>query len=789
MVKLQTEINEFSIIKETARATTSVFLSEPKPDEEKKLGRLFAIVEIDSKNRVNKEIIDLMIHDINRYYYGAQSYEIEAGFENALQKTNRRLQEMIGEVGEEWLKQLTALIGVQKNNEIVFANVGKAIALMSHNNSIIDILDTAKAKAQDVSPVKIFSNIVTGEVTEGARILFATETILDYLSKEKIRRVLAEHDGKKVSNVFYELLEQNANDVNLVSLILEHQTEIPAEVEVAPATPKKRVKKVPKELVGDSMEDLQSRQEDTEELLSSSLWPSVKKHMREKANDRTEEKNVAEQYNDEILSGPGSLHPQAQKRNGDWKSIARNSALVGAAAAKKGILSAKNASVATYKKLRSKPTGVAGIGEKKKTAALDQQPANTATKRVNTSGVEKTLARALTPLVKWVRALTLIQKIFFALAIIVLIIFAQAVIDRDDSQETQAEETSHAQTISEIDLKINEGKAAVLFNKDEAEKLLNEASDLLATIPQDSKSYQDRGAELERVIQDEINRINKVTELFDTKSVVDFSSIVDSIDVKKMVLLGGTVYGFDASNGSIYRGNTENGETTVALSDAESRAVVSATKASPGTALLAKEGNALSLYNPIEEKVTELDLPDDGVKITPIDVAVFGTRLYVLDPTNNQIYRYDEVSGGYSSASEWIADDVNVETAVSLAIDANVYVLKQNGTVVKMAGGFQEEFELESLEPAIESAEKISTDENSDFLYILDSANQRVVVFDKEGAVVNQYTSESFTNIRDMSVDEEEKKLFILNGTQVIAVDMTHLGEDGSEADSETVDE
>jgi DNA-binding beta-propeller fold protein YncE len=778
MAKPQTQMNEFSIIKEEARSTATVFLAEPKPKEEIRLGRLFAIIEIASTSDVNREILDLMVHDINRYYYRAEANEIEAAFENALQKTNRRLQEMIGEVGEDWLNELTALIGVQKGNELVFANVGRAIALMSHGSSIMDILDTAKAKAQDVSPVKIFSNIVTGEISEGSRILFSTETILDYLSKEKIRRVLAEHEGKKVSNVFHELLGENSNDVNFASLILEWQDAmLPVETEVEP----KRVKRLPKEIEADSMEDLHAKQESTEELLSSSLWPGVKNRVKEKVEERSQEKTVAQQYNDDILSGPGGIEsPILQEK--DWKSVSKKIATSSLAASKKGTLTAVSSIKNGIRKLRSQPLGVKGLAEqsKKKTKVSTEE---TTRPRIDTTGIEQTLARALTPLVKWIRQLSVVQKIFFVMAILVLIIFANAVIDQDDTNADQEQETSYAETISQIDLRINEGKAATLFDEDEAERLLNEAQDLLDTVPKESESYQQRGDELQGVIQNELNSIRKVTPLFDATSVVNFGDIVDSIAVNRIALLGATAYGFDASNGTIYAGDTENGVATVAREDSDTGSPVAAVKASPGTALIAKESNQLFLYNPIEDTLTNLEIDNAGVNITPIAAAVFGSRVYVLDPTNNQIYRFDELDDGYSGATPWVADDVNLESAVSLAIDADVYILKQNGSVLKMAGGFKEDFALDTVEPAIESAEKIYTDENSDFLYILDRANQRVVVFNKEGAVVNQYTSPSFTDVRDMAIDEDDSELFLLNGNEVFRIELTHL--DSAESEEE----
>lgn len=792
MSKPTTEIHTFSLLKESAKATTQLFVADPKPVEEKNLGRLFAIVEIESTQKVNKEIIDLMIRDIHDYYYRTESLEIEAAFENALQKTNRRLQEMIGEVGEEWLYHFTALFGVQKKNEVVFAHVGKSIAFMTYNNSVVDIVDTAKSKAQDISPVKIFSNIVTGTLSQGSFLFFSTETILDYLSKEKIRRTLVEYPNEKSIEVFTQLLEHNTNDVNFASLILQYQ-EHAQTAEPLSITQKQSGGIEKKEYVHeeslDSMDDLKNQQKETEELLSSSLWPSIKKRLKEKKEEarkknENQEPSKAQEYTDEILSGPSSVSSQQTPQ---WKQHLEKGVTISTQLTKDVASTVQKKSVAVYKKLRSKPLGVKSISQKTPLATSDkkeeQEEATTAARRVTlqTRGMEKTVGRFVAPIVRWVQSLTIIQKIFFSLAILVLVVFGQSVIKQDDTQNTEVQENQYATTIAEIDLKVNKAKAAILYNEEEATQLLSEAQDLLNQIPKDSATYAERGEELSKVIQDQMNSINNIAPLDALSPVVDFTKINDAIEIKKIVLLGGSIYGFDNSNGSIYRGDTATGETSVIKEDRDSGAIVSAAKLSPGTALLSKSNGVLEILNPSENSVTQIDLPADGVTKNPVDVTVFGDRIYTLDPTNNQIYRYDAVTDGYSGASPWIADDLTIESGASLAIDADVYVLKQDGGVIKMSGGLQEDFSLEAVEPALSSGKEIYTDENSNLLYILDPAEKRIVVFNKKGELINQYTSPSFTDVKDMAIDEEEGKMYILSGAQIYAVDISDIKQDETE--------
>ena len=47
-----------------------------------------------------------------------------------------------------------------------------------------------------------------------------------------------------------------------------------------------------------------------------------------------------------------------------------------------------------------------------------------------------------------------------------------------------------------------------------------------------------------------------------------------------------------------------------------------------------------------------------------------------------------------------------------------------------------------------------------------------MVVFDKKGKFINQYTSDNFNNLKDFQVDEKNKKIYFLAGAVVYAIDM-----------------
>lgn len=768
------KISEVFITKENGRSTVRLFSATPTPLEEKNLGRLFAVLEIDSQDSINDDILDIIMEQINTHYYQAESFEVENAFEFALQRTNQRLQDLIAEIGDEWLSSLNVLIGVEKGGQLVFTNLGRVIALMIHQDRIIDVLDSTAAKAHEVNPVKVFSNVVTGELGDQSILVFATETILDYLSKEKIKRILTENTTETALEQFYSLLEEDTSNVNFAAMVLQRRKMLAdgvAEAQHAGVAGEIPVvnRPEPQRLGSDSMSQLVNRESQTEELLSASLWPRVKKSSQQMI-ERVRNRKTAglDAAQPEPRDEPETAAPVLPKKQ---FGSARQAGATASKAAKKmgaGLSKAGSISKNSLKKLGAGATSMAKK-RKEKQAAAPSPFSSSGTRR----SVSRTASSGIGRAVNWFKSLSLLQKAFFVVAIVVLLLFAQSVINRGQQNVTREEEQQYASLISDIDVKVNEGKAAVLYDRENARTLFIEARDMLEQIPTSSDTYQERGLELDAIITEELRGLNNIVELNDLSPAIDYSAINPGIQLSHIVLLGASMYAFDANNASVYRGNLENSGTTVTISNADtSRAFNIASKASPGTGIVGYTDGSFAVFNPVAESLEPLDLQyDEAVRSSIVDLYVFGVRLYALDPSASQIYRHRNEGGVFSAAEQWVTGSVNLGNAVSLAIDGDIFVLYQNGSVDRLSLGERDNgFSLAAIDPALDHGDELYTDENTERLYILDRSGNRVVVFEKNGSLVAQYTSPQFTNLIDMVVDEAEGRMFLLNGTQLFEV-------------------
>lgn len=163
--------------------------------------------------------------------------------------------------------------------------------------------------------------------------------------------------------------------------------------------------------------------------------------------------------------------------------------------------------------------------------------------------------------------------------------------------------------------------------------------------------------------------------------------------------------------------------------------------------------------------------------MTGTSMATYLRFLYVLAPDQNQIFKYERLNNRYGAPAEY---NVNGELAggIDMAIDGNIYVLKQGGEIVKLLRGEAQPFAIRGA-PAdvLKGATRIFKRDGTSF-YLLDPAGGRVIVLRQgEGddiLYVRQYLleGEMMQNIKDLYVDQDETQLFLLDDKHVYVMDL-----------------
>jgi len=177
--------------------------------------------------------------------------------------------------------------------------------------------------------------------------------------------------------------------------------------------------------------------------------------------------------------------------------------------------------------------------------------------------------------------------------------------------------------------------------------------------------------------------------------------------------------------------------------------------------------------NLIEKKPEVIVKPDpDWGQVS--DIFAFSGNVYLLDSLKNKIYKYVAIKNGFSDKLEYLKDGVQpgFNGASKLFIDYSVWVLKSGPEILRFTAGSPDNFSPGGLDTPIASIKSFFAPEDIDKFYILDSENSRVVVLKKSGEYLEEYTGEKFKTADDLSVNEEHKKMYLLEQNKIYTVDL-----------------
>ncbi len=187
--------------------------------------------------------------------------------------------------------------------------------------------------------------------------------------------------------------------------------------------------------------------------------------------------------------------------------------------------------------------------------------------------------------------------------------------------------------------------------------------------------------------------------------------------------------------------------------------------------IFVSEPNGIFEVGDSREKVIENEWGSEAL------IHAYAGNIYVLDKNNSSLLRYAGTGEKFSSKRDWLADEVDADLsgASSWVIDGAVWILTNSGGILKFNLGNLVNFSLSGIFPELANPDAIYTDEELEYLYILDSDNKRVVVVSKDGEYKAQYVADGIGEAKSLVVSEKEKKIILLTGEKLILVEMRHL--------------
>ncbi|MBU1018444.1 MAG: hypothetical protein ABII07_02045 [Patescibacteria group bacterium] len=356
------------------------------------------------------------------------------------------------------------------------------------------------------------------------------------------------------------------------------------------------------------------------------------------------------------------------------------------------------------------------------------------------------------------------DKVLMALILVIVVLVVGIYMVRNQGQKQKYIEDLET-TLEQVSEKVNEAETKGTYDKDRAAELLTEA-EALAMDVLSSGYLRGSASQYLNAIEEERDYLDNVIRVEDVSLFADLFSKRSTVSALGMVPYQESLYAYE------YNGLYEImlGEVLDPLTISDDEVVVAGGyfEDQDNMVFLTDDGNVIEYDGVIFDFMDTLD----GVFHEGVSVVPYSSRIYMLDPDSNQIWKYYRQRDSYSSA-EGFNVDADLSDAVSMAIDGYVWVLNSDGTIVKLMSGAKENFQIQR-EPLTDysGATKIYTAFESSQLYLLDSANSRVLVFNKDANTGNlvystQYVFDELDEIRDIYVAQDESRMYLLTEDSV----------------------
>ncbi len=277
------------------------------------------------------------------------------------------------------------------------------------------------------------------------------------------------------------------------------------------------------------------------------------------------------------------------------------------------------------------------------------------------------------------------------------------------------------------------------------------------------------------------------------RSVTPLRSFGDSVKLVGPVVQGGIAYTLDGNQSAIYQDRLNQSGDGIATRGTQpivqqgsavgSRAVrqlVDITWMAEGgvqranvLAALDTQG-ILVTYSPTFAPATSQPLAGVERWVTPVAMATWQKRMYVLDAGANQIWRYLPEGSTYPDApQEYFDTDFrpNLKEAVDFGIDSagNVYVLFANGALKKYNGGAEQPFNFNGLpEDRLKSGGALYLDNDSALpaLYLTDPLDNSIYQVTLAGTFQHRFKSSDPNAFRALSgVFVDRDNVYVLSGS------------------------
>lgn len=684
-------------------------------------------IEIETSDKENERIARILSEELKDQFFNAPTDSVEFAFENALSRANIAIKDTLLIKPKNWLNKIHVAILACKDQEVHLSSVGNMHAFLVHRDQIVDVLDgSGKASANQAAergyggrtpnPVKLFSNITSGRLLPNDSLVLINESVLDYLSPERIRKTAQDFEPAAAANKFSELL-----------------LAAPANKQFGVVV----VKRLP-------MEDLAARsREQAEEKLQKEI--AVEKYLKP-APPSSKLAPSRAALGAALLSGSkefsSSLLMTLAKYGQIGLSLALNflSKFLEKTQLKLAALLPLVSKIPSFVKiLIFDPAGRRYFGAKIKQWFIFKKQ------------VVKNYFRSL----PWRQ-----KRVLLAATALTLLLIASVGYRIYDKNQTE-KKSFFKKELSAIAQQIDQTEAALLYN-DQAharETLKTANGRLLNLFANDGKNNTELKTLQERILGLE-NKLDKKTVLDDLAAITVLNPAAD--DSSGLILTKTGALYYNGGQKQLFRLDIQSGTLAPFSMLSEKEPFKRAALVDSETIALLAEATAMTVDTE-KETISSQDFTFPANHPEPF--SSYAKNLYTFSRAEKTITRYRE--GAFNKADNWLKQDYDLSKMTDIIVDGSLYLLSEDGKIHVLLSGYPTAvIELKLSQPLGIGPRFYFSEDTANF-YVLDSANTRLLKFTRQGELLGQYISLSLKEARDLIVPKSETEAIILSGDKI----------------------
>ena len=692
-----------------SRELSELYISDPSD-----CSRLFVVLEL-PKNKLDQQpAIDEIINQTATYFETSNQEDPEVLLEEILQELNQILPDLSASMKiRNWLSGLDLAVGIFQGDSIYLASIGNVNALLVHHGQLTPILD----KNTDINPTKIFSDIVSGQLDDRDVLMISTNSLFDYISREKIKQIVKKYTPRGATLKINELLETVPDFVTFNSLLIKSCTS--ADIEL-------------------SVDDIKSKQSTLDDI-----YP-------EEEETFLESGKAGQDYRSSKSKSPNArtklvIDPKGFKNIKSLQLVGRFFELI-------GLFFTTIWKMLSYVFQKIK-NGILFVFSGKYRRGKEAETLDNIKDMTGKKSV-------------WFQNLSTKKKVASVALFIILLVFLQGLVFLTQKKDTEQKDETFTNNLQEINNKFTEVEAKLIYNDEEAaEEILLAIYDIIDNTPISSPAQQ---TEMNNIEEKTFHKLNDVRHIHVVPSPVEIIIPVDSIiRSQNIVQKDGSFYLL--ADHQIFMIKDD---VFTPLDSFDAALTVESMTNWPDTNKVVM--SSINAENELTYFAFDLDSQKVLDNLKPVenntqvtDLTIYGNNLYVLDAINNQVFKYPERGNGFGAGTVWLKEELDIGQTNSLTVDGSIYTISNDGSIRNFLKGQEEAFDYHQPRPVIGSGATIKTFRDSEYLYIIDPQNMRIVILDKEGNIKDQYASQKFDNLIDLAVDPEEKAIYLLNGNHL----------------------